>query len=166
MKARCLSNLQLDFVGARVEAELALQFNPQLAPARISVAVADCHLGDLEQGLETLRPLVEACSRGPHRHNEGRELAVCLLMAGRDQEAADVMRRNTADSPHLTWNQLIFAATLVLIGESTAAQRLIADLLSEFPTLSVKTMRPIPTGDTATVERFSAALVQAGLPED
>ena len=74
------------------------------------------------------------------------------------------MRRITAQRPDLKRNQLILAAALVLASDIDGAKATVAALLTEFPNLSIKTMRPTPIGRAAVRERFADALLRAGIP--
>jgi adenylate cyclase len=165
MKGILQADVQHDFTGARVQAEIALQHNPQLVPALALVAIVDCHIGDIESGLEKLRQILAAGRRDPHRYRHERELALALLLSGRERESADVLGRFLSQAPELRRNELIFAALLALSGNVEAANRSVNSLVSDFPDLTVKTMRPTSIGVPSVKERFIQALVDAGLPQ-
>jgi class 3 adenylate cyclase len=160
------ADLNRDFTSAKVELETALQYSPGLVPAEIALANADCHLDAGEDRLETLRQMIAADRTGPHRFRQARELAVCLEMYGREPEAAEIMRRITAQRPYLKRNQLILAATLALVGDIDAAKATVAALLMEFSDLSIETMRPISVARADVRERFADALLRAGVPAE
>lgn len=164
VKALIEADLNGDFAAAKVQLETALQYSPGLVPAEIALANVDCHLDAGEARLETLRQMIATDRTGPHRFRHARELAVCLVMFGREAEAAEVMRRITAHRPDLRRNQLVLAATLALAGDIDAAKATVAALLTEFPDLSIKTMRPTSAARADVRARFAEALLRAGVP--
>lgn len=164
VKGLAEADLNRDFAAAKLQLETALQYSPGLAPAEIALANVDCHLDGGEDRLDRLRQMIAIDRTGPHRFRQARELAVCLVMFGREAEAAEIMRRITVQRPNLKRNQLILAATLGLAGEIDAARAIVATLLAEFPDLSIGTMRPIPVARADVRERFTDALLQAGMP--
>lgn len=166
VKGLVLGDLHKDFEQAKMHAELALGINPQLLPARIMVANADCQLGRNGDALDKLQNAIKADRTGPHRHRHGRELAVCLLMAGREQQAVDVIRRVVAQAPELRRNEIVLAATFALSGSKESATQTVASLIREFPELSVSTLRPTAIANSEVGERFVSALVECGLPKD
>ncbi len=157
--------LHLDFAAAAAHAEMALEVNPNFTQGQAMLAITQCHLGELEIGLDALQQAIAANREDPHRFRHQRELAVALIIAGREAEAVQVLERLRQQAPELARNDLVAIATKQLAGQDDAASRLAVDLGERFPALTLANMRVTAFADAAQAARFYQALADAGIPE-
>lgn len=150
--------ISLDYV------EQALQINPGYNPARGTAAIARSYLGDFRNGPAALRDVIAVNRDDPYRFRHLRELALILMMNDRFEEASDAVRRLERQAPDMHRNLPVAAAIYQLAGKPQQASRIVAELLRQFPALTIADMRPVHFISRDHADRFNSALSGAGLP--
>lgn len=158
-------DLEGDFETALLQAETALELNSGFSQAQAMAAIARCHLGELERGIEMLQRAVAAAPEDPHRYRHLRELALAHSMAGNAEEAVAVINRVVQQAPELSRNRLVQAAILGQAGRDDAARQCVEALVGDEPGLRLRTMRQTRFADQGMAARYAQALAAAGLFE-
>ena len=152
-----------DFKRGLRHAHAALEINPDLLGAHGMVGIAECHLGDPNNGIATLQQILDTGREDPHRFRHQRELAIAHFVAGDLDRATDVICQLVESEPQMGRNRLVQAALLWLRGdrdEAAAAGRHLRDRCSG---LTSSTKRPVWIGQSTAAEQFETALSAIGL---
>ncbi len=153
-----------NFRDALTHAELALAANPNFTQAQAMSGIAQCHIGDREEGIALLRRAIDANKDDPHRFRHWRELALAHFLNGEDGEAADAIRRLIQQGPDLGRNSLVAASIYWHAGAKAQAEACIAELLQSHPGLDTSNIRVTQFADQQAADRFMSGLEAAGLP--
>ncbi len=153
-----------NFRDALMHAEMALAANPNFTQAQAMAGIANCHIGDRDEGMAQLRRAIDANKDDPHRFRHLRELALAHFLQGEDGEAADAIRRLIQQAPDLCRNGLVSASVYWHAGAKAQAQACIAELLQRHPALNTSNIRVTQFADQEAAERFMSGLQAAGLP--
>jgi adenylate cyclase len=158
-------DLHGDFQAALAHAETALELNSGFSQAQAMAGIANCHLGQMDRGLDMLHRAIAAAPEDPHRFRHQRELALIHFMAGEHERAAEVAGRLVHQAPELKRNRLVLIALQWHAGQAEAARDSAAALRDAAPEVTRGTARATRFADPAMAEQFVAGLVGAGLPE-
>jgi TolB-like protein/DNA-binding winged helix-turn-helix (wHTH) protein/Tfp pilus assembly protein PilF len=151
-----------EYVKALVEAETAIEYDPNYANAHVLLATLLYYAGRPEQGLARIR---EAMQINPHHpYNYHFHLGQAYFVLHRYQEAIDALQNGLASNPASERMRVWLAAALAQAGELEAAHWESEQIMAADPDFSLARMtQAFPFKDPADREHFSSALQRAGL---
>lgn len=157
-------NLQGDYQTALVDAEQALQLNPQYGLALQLKADALIFGGSPQEGIAILQKLIDVDPRDPVNYLRYWTLAIGFLVDGQHTEALDAIEHAARGSMAIPTLDLAKAVILAHQYRLAEARKVIDAFLTRWPDMTLESCKLPPFRDEASRERYRAALADAGLP--
>ena len=152
--------------GERTRAALrrAVDLNPSSWDALSMLGWALAGSGQADEAIVVCQKGLRLSPHGPSAWLAFDVLAFAYMVAGRYPEAIEAGRRVTELRPDYLWGYLYLAASFARLNRPDEARKALEEALRVQPDLSVDLIRrPLAFGDPEVVERWIAALRQAGL---
>jgi TolB-like protein/DNA-binding winged helix-turn-helix (wHTH) protein/Flp pilus assembly protein TadD len=152
---------QGDYVKALVEAEKAIEQDPNYANAQVLLATLLYYAGRPEEGLERIEKAIQLNPHHPHNYTFHRGQAFYIL--GRYDEAIQAFRKGIASNPASERLHVWLAAALAQSGQIDNAEWEVEEVRIINPDFSLRHMqRTFPFKDPADREHFMQGLRLAG----
>ena len=151
-----------EYVMALVEAERAIENDPNYANAHLLLATLLVHAGRPQEGLERIR---KAMLINPHHpYNYTLHLGQALYILGRYDEAVAAFEKGIASNPASQRLHVWLAAAYAQAGDAESAKWEVDQILTINPEFSLKRIEAtFPFKDPADRERILEGLRKAGL---
>ena len=152
-----------EYVKALVEAEKAIEYDPNYANAHVLLATLLYYAGRPKEGLERIK---KAILLNPHHpYNYTFHLGQAYYILRRYDEAIEAFQRGLSSNPASERLHVWLAAAYAQAGISDEAEWQADQILTLNPDFSIERMREtFPFKDTTDLEHFEAGLYEAGLP--
>jgi len=156
---------QAEYVRALVEAEKAIEFDPNYANGHVLVATLLYYAGQPEAGLERMRKAMKLNPR--HPSNYPFHLGQAYFVLGRHKEAIAAFRQGLSTNPDSERLRVWLAAAYALDGQLDQAKWEAEQVLAENPGFSFERLASaFPFKDRSDLERFLQGMRLAGLSEN
>jgi len=151
-----------EYVKALVEAQKAIEYDPNYANAYILLASLLYYAGRPEEGL---RRIQKAMQINPHHpYNYTFHLGQAYYILGRYQEAINAFQQGVASNPAAERLHVWLAAAYAQLGETDSAEWETQQVLTLNPDFSLQRIEETyPSTDPADRKRFIDSLRRAGL---
>jgi adenylate cyclase len=157
--------LHKDLETAIARYDRALTINPSTPAAWAWSTAAHAWLGRGEEAVMRAPKAIQLSPLDPHRHLFTAVAGTAYAVAGDYATAIDCLQRSLRENRMYTAPQKVLAISFALSGQIDRARQVVADLLELEPSLTVSEFRGrYPGSASAHVERFCAALAEAGVP--
>jgi TolB-like protein/DNA-binding winged helix-turn-helix (wHTH) protein/Tfp pilus assembly protein PilF len=153
---------QHEYVKALVEAQKAIEYDPNYANGYVLLATLLYYAGRPEEGLKRIR---EAMQINPHHpYNYHFHLGQAYFVLHRYQEAIDAFNNGLSSNPASERMRVWLAASLAYSGDIEAAQWEAQQIVAANPDFSLQRMaHAFPFKDPDDADHFIAGLRLAGL---
>jgi TolB-like protein/tetratricopeptide (TPR) repeat protein len=166
MAAFAVRHLGADPHRARELANRSLQLNPNSAMALTTAGLTEAFLANPVRALELLGRAERLSPRDPKAWYIDAVTAMAHFVGGQFEQAAMRAKKASAQNAHFTFSLRILAASLVKLGRFDDATRVMREMLTLEPDLTVTKLRSRGRYlDEAVLHSLTEALRAAGLPE-
>jgi len=166
LKAAQMLLMAQRFDDAKGRAEKALALDPKTAWAWNRSGWLKSYLGDPETSIEHFERALRLSPFDPMNFNAFLGTGGAHFVAGRYAESVDWFEKGLLERPTATWVLRNLIPALALLGRQKEAQARKAQLLAEYPDLTVAKIVSALVFSRSTLDRIAEGLRLAGMPEE
>jgi adenylate cyclase len=159
------SYLRKDFNSAFQCFATALELNPNAAQAWLWSAAASAWMGDGPRAVREINHAMALSPFDPLMYAYSMIAAIAHLVDGRGERAVEFARRSIRENPTYTSAHRLLVMALMMTSRRAEGREAAQELLRLEPALTVERFQQrYPGSASKHVERFCAALTEAGIP--